>query len=159
MKRRTITWTIVLMLLLGACAWILFYPVLTTPMERRAWQALHYTGRSIVQFKRETGNWPKALDEVTNLPTRQFNAVPFEYNSESHTLALPAFFEKNPIRLISRGRYGQSERSGNFIVHLECIDELNISKSETAPDDYFFRNNMLPMMGTSESSGASNQKE
>lgn len=150
MKRKGTIWAIVLMLLLGACALVLFYPVLTTPMERRAWQALHDAGRSIVQFKKDTGTWPEALDEVTNLPTRQFNNVPFEYNSESHTLALPVFFEKNSIRLISRGRYGDSERSGNFAVNLECIDQFNISKSETTPDDYFFRNNISIMTVTSE---------
>lgn len=127
-------------------------------MERRAWQALHDAGRSIVQFKKDTGNWPRALDEVTDLPVRQFNDVPFQYDAEKHTLVLHAFFEKNPIKLITRGRYGESKKSGDFTVNLETIDMFNIGKSDIAPSDYFFKNNITSVIVTSEVHRASDRK-
>lgn len=125
-----------------------FYPVLSTPKVARAWRALGEAGSHIVKFKQASGRWPDTLTEVPYLPIRQFDGVAFVYDPQAHTLLLPARYERNPIRLVSRGRRGRSETDSDLLLKLEGLDLFTVHKTTTLSDDYFSRyNTCIPTGG------------
>lgn len=125
MKQKTKTIVAITLLLLAAAGLWVLAPLLGPSPVDRAWDALHRTTRGIVEYRQIHGTWPSSLAAVTNTVPAAYRGTTFEYDPVELTIGLPAEFEKNPLRLVSRGRLGGSETAGDFVVHIPVWAKMN----------------------------------
>jgi len=127
---------IALLVLAAAGLWVVA-PLLGASPVDQAWDALYLATRGIVEYRQANGTWPSSLAAVTNAVPAAYQGTAFVYDPVNLTIGLPAQFEKNPLRLVSRGSLGGSETEGDFVIHIPAwaeINGLNIVAPRQTPD-------------------------
>jgi len=125
MKQKTKSIVGIALLVLAATGLWVLAPILGPSPVDRAWDALHIATRGIVEYRQANGTWPSSLAAVTNTVPAAYQGTAFVYDPVDLTIGLPADFEKNPLRLISRGRLGESETAGDFLIHIPVWAKMN----------------------------------
>lgn len=135
MRHKNITIVGIALLVLAAVGLWVVAPLLGPSPVDQAWDALYLTTRGIVEYRQANGTWPSSLAAVTNAVPAAYQGTTFVYDPVKLTIGLPAEFENNPLRLVSRGRLGGSKTVRDLVVHIAAWAETNgLDIAATAPE-------------------------